>query len=246
MQAGETCDRVTVRWSGGGYVRAATQRRDACATRGTKASRVLTLVTSLAACGVLTACSPRIGGSSGVDSANDALRAERESLKEQLRAAELARDEWRAKAEGLAQHESSDVQRLLAAIPAVVRIEIDPRSRIESPDDHPATLSASFTPLDGRGRFTPLVGGLTWRLTSKTSESDDARVLADGTMDAADVREAYRSSFVGTRYVIKETLAPGGVVPAHGDSVVLSVVFTDAATGRKVHADGPVRGTPTK
>lgn len=237
MQAGESCEYVANR-HGGDSVRVAT-RRAVRSAQGKKLVRSLASFVTIAACGGLWACSPRIGGSEGVDAANDALRAERETLEEKLHAAELARDEWRAKAEVLAGGENS-TKRLLAAIPAVVRIEIDPLSQVEVSSAGAAVLAVAFASLDGRDRFTPMVGELRWKLTAAASEGEEPGILAEGMLDAGAVREAYRSSFLGTRYVIETEVAMGTVRFTPGGGATLWVVFVDAATGREVRGEGAV------
>jgi hypothetical protein len=65
-------------------------------------------------------------------------------------------------------------------------------------------------------------------------------------LDAAAVREAYRSSFLGTRYVIQSEAVSEAVSLRQGETLVLRVAFIEAETGRSVVGEGEVKVVPVQ
>jgi outer membrane murein-binding lipoprotein Lpp len=156
------------------------------------------------------------------------LEAEVESLTARNRELETALAETRAAAGD--RTIPPDVQ---AAIPYVAVVEIDRKSyaRDTDGDGRVDELVVYVKPLDGRRRFVQMAGSLTVTATVIVPDAEPV-ILARAELDPAQLRDAYRSSFMGTHYRV--------VLPLPADvpegPVAISVTYEDGRTGRTIDA----------
>ena len=169
-----------------------------------------------------------IGGSSTASAQNDELRRKVAEQQRQIESLAAARDELNAKLESRARDGVVDPE-VAAATPAVSALEIDSLSTLLPLDAKgPATaLRVHVRTLDGRRRFTQAVGVLTVELKDGAGAT-----LANGRVGPVALRDAYRSSVTGTHYTI-DTPLPS---PSQGKTFMLTLIFEDALTGRRLEA----------
>ncbi|MEM1424513.1 MAG: hypothetical protein AAGH64_10990, partial [Planctomycetota bacterium] len=181
------------------------------------------------------------------DNDNDALRREREALaaeNERLRA-ELS--EARAKLGEIAQTlelaEGVDAREFVDATPRCAGLNWDRFTDLVDEDGVPGpeAIRAYIKPFDGRQRFIQVTGWLTVRADllpdpdpAAPQNARPPELLASVSLEPRGVREAYRSSPLGTHYVVELPLAEPNR-PLSG-SVVLVASFRDAQTGRRHRA----------
>jgi hypothetical protein len=166
---------------------------------------------------------------------NAVLLAENEALKEENEALTARVCELEA---ALAEAQTAPGDRavspeVVAATPHVAVVEIDRRShaRDDNEDGRLDELQVYVKPLDGRRRFIQLAGSLT--VTATVVPPDAAPiVLARAELGPAELRDAYRSSFMGTHYRV--VLPLPAEVP-DGPAAV-GVTYTDGHTGRTIDA----------
>ncbi|MCA9271933.1 MAG: hypothetical protein KDA31_02690 [Phycisphaerales bacterium] len=107
---------------------------------------------------LLTACLTGCNSGKRIAKANDALRLERETLKEQVTSLEAENAELKSKNSELNNRLESPIPNdVLAALPRVAKIELTRYCQIEETDDGPVAI-LYFKTLDGRGRFVQAVG----------------------------------------------------------------------------------------
>ncbi|MBL8746137.1 MAG: hypothetical protein JNK58_07255 [Phycisphaerae bacterium] len=130
-----------------------------------------------------------------------------------------------------------------AALPRVATLTIDPLSGLTdaNPDDSTPfdAVEVYLKPADGRGRFVQIVGSVSVRadLLPRTGMSNDAspRTLASATFGPAELREAYRSTFLSTHYTLRMPLPDTRDLAAN--NLAISVEFLDALSGRVHRAE---------
>ncbi|TVQ52937.1 MAG: hypothetical protein EA377_09180 [Phycisphaerales bacterium] len=179
---------------------------------------------------------------------NDRLRAEVMQLEQTNERLERRLRELEAE---LRRVELSDLDpEVREQIPHVVRIEVERYSHLRdrSGDGQPDELVLHVTSRDGRDRFVNLLGTLSVRGVQMAGEST-APIVVNRSFDAEAVRDAYRSSFMGTHYSFRISL--GGpedreeVDQRHlfgpDDSLAIRVQFEDALTGRVMADERVVR-----
>lgn len=157
-------------------------------------SRIITVVVLLA---LLTACGKKASRQ------NDLLRARVMDLEARVEALADRNQELEA---ALAQAETAPgepAEVVRASTPHVVSIRIDQRSYAldEDGDGQVEALKVYIKPADGRGRFVQLVGWLSVHAADLPPDAEVA-TLGQVTLDPAEVRERYRSSFMGTHYSV--------------------------------------------
>ncbi len=120
-----------------------------------------------------------------------------------------------------------------AATPHVVRIEIDRLSHAldEDGDRQVEALMIYVKPADGMGRFVQLAGWLSVH-AADLPPGGDAETLGRITLDPTEVRQRYRSSFLGTHYSVTLPLALPADRP-EGPCTV-RVIYEDGRSGRRV------------
>lgn len=169
---------------------------------------------------------------------NDRLRAEVLDLKEQV---QLLGDR-NAELEAELRRPGPDLAALppewRANAPHVASISIGPLShaRDTDGDGRPDTLILYVRPADGRGRFVQMTGRLSGHAALLPAEGD-AVTLGRVTLGPERLRDAYRSSVMGTHYTIDVPLElPDPVAGADPAECIAKVEFTDGLTGRSVTA----------
>jgi hypothetical protein len=124
-------------------------------------------------------------------------------------------------------------EEVLAATPHVVRVEIGRLSHAldEDGDGQVEALKIYVKPADGMGRFVQLAGWLSVHAADLPSGAE-AETLARITLDPTEVRQAYRSGFLGTHYSITLPLTLSADRP-EGPCTV-RVIYEDGRSGRRV------------
>ena len=143
---------------------------------------------------------------------NDLLRARVMDLETQV---QQLTDRNRELEAALAQAEAvpgTPPEEVRANIPHVVRVGIDRRSHAldEDGDGQVEALKIYVKPADGMGRFVQLAGWLSIHAADLHPDAE-AETLGRVTLDPTEVRQAYRTGFLGTRYrVILPLTVPAG------------------------------------
>lgn len=193
-------------------------------------ARIAASLAPAAAVFVLAGCT--IGGSSSTGAENDRLRRENLELKQRVAALEAERDEAKAAAAqaGRAASMPNDVT---AYLPRVAGVEIGRFSGLTPTSSaEPATgLVVYVEPYDGMQRFVQATGVLAVSATWFPDGEKGQREIDLGgrTLDAAAVRDSYRSGIAGTFYKIEMPLR-SPVQPRRG-SVRIRVELRDALSG---------------
>ena len=168
----------------------------------------------------LAACSVRFGGSKSVDKTLADLRTENKHLKSQLADAQGQLQELAARTNA-GETSPFSAGEIALATPEVVSVAFASSAGIDKRDPANPKLVLDVVTLDGRSRFTQAVGQL--RVTASTQD----RQLADITLSPTQLREAYRSSVLGTRYALEVALPPE--VLAVKQPITLNAQLLDAA-----------------
>jgi hypothetical protein len=143
-------------------------------------------------------------GSARIRKENDRLRGEVQALeKETERLADLnAQLHGELKQARIAPR--SVPEEILRNTPQVARIAIGPLSHAEDEDGdgRPDTLYVHVKPSDDLGRFVQMVGELSVHAAVLPSETDSI-TIGRRTLAPDEVRQAYRSSFLGSHYSVQ-------------------------------------------
>lgn len=175
------------------------------------------------------------------DNENDALR--RQLLESKAEAERLRGEnaELRAKlgeavsARDAAVGPSAEV---VAAMPRCAGIEIRPNSGWTGKGSSERGVEVLVQTFDARKRFVQVAGTLIVDVTSLpvpgvsgggSGEAASPVTLGSVVLSPAELREAYRSSFMGTHYAV--VVPTAGAVPAGGGTVVVRAVLRDGVTG---------------
>lgn len=155
---------------------------------------------------LLAGCQARIGAKKKLEAVADRLRAENAVLRAQGAEQEREIAELHAKLDALAG--AGPTAQLLSALPTVATLKIDRLSGYwPAKGETPARIVVFVRPLDGRGRFTQVLGELTvsvWEdvegaATAPPERSPNWMV----TVGVEELRERYRSGILGTHYVVE-------------------------------------------
>jgi hypothetical protein len=178
----------------------------------------------------LTACR---AGPKNFDNENDALRRELLGLRAESERLRNENAELRAKlseatrVRDAATGPGADV---VAAMPRCAGIEVGSRSGW-APDG--GGVEALIETFDARKRFVQVAGTLTVDVTRLPAAGADgggkAETLGTVRLGPGELREAYRSSFMGTHYVAVVPVVAGSKGGA--GTVVLRAVLQDGVTG---------------
>lgn len=160
----------------------------------------------------LPACSVRLGGSKSLDKTLADLRTENKQLRDQLTQAQgqikelLAADAVLAAPASEAGSSPSPFtpEELALAMPRVVTLAFAGSAGIDRRNPQAPRLVMDVETLDGRNRFVQVVGRL--RITAAQGAAPAARPLADITLRPVELREAFRSGILGTRYAVEVPL----------------------------------------
>ncbi len=175
-----------------------------------------------------------IGCSSGkrIAKANDALRLERESLKEQVTSLEAENAELKSKNSELNNRLDSPLpDDILTALPRVASISLARATTVETQDGAPAAAFLLRTS-DGKGRFVQAVASVELRVVEIGEQGDDAAVLGERVVTPTELRESYTSGLGGASYMLRVPLTR---TPTTG--VALRAVLHDAITGASHSAE---------
>ena len=173
-----------------------------------------------------------------VSQENDRLRALVMELQDENRALAGRAGEL----EGQVQRLTRDLpipQEVRDATPHVTDISIASVSHATDTDGdgRPDTLVVYVEPTDGRGRFVQLVGALSVHAATLPADGD-AITIGRVTLGPRELRDAYRSTFLGTHYTIDVpiTIAAG----ATQTECTVQVEFVDGRDGRTVTTQLPL------
>jgi hypothetical protein len=167
------------------------------------------------------------------DNENDDLRRQLDASQTQIEVLQARNRELEAQvAEAARRLEAATGEPaadVVASIPRCAGVKI---GRLSSVDPSaPDRLTLYITPYDGRQRFVQVAGSLSASATllSPDVASDQGPVVAGVvTLGPKDLREAYRSSPLGTHYTVEIELDPPAVAEA---GVLVRVRLDDAVTG---------------
>lgn len=180
------------------------------------------LVTLLLVALCLSACTTRVGGKQTLEQANDSLRAENATLKARAKALESRNAELVAATAAAASTTATgfNASEVTQATPVITSVEIDRLSGSKGKDT--VTFTAYVRTLDGLQRFTQGVGSLHVELLNASSTS-----LYSRTLSPTQLRDAYRSGFAGTNYVVAFPVDAN----KSAEIGLIRATFTDARTG---------------
>lgn len=204
----------------------------------------------------LLALGASLGGCSGqpknFENDNDALRRRVAELEGERDAALARATEAEAKLGEAANAAESRLDgQVLEALPRCAGVTIDRFSGLVDSDDdgRPDSVDVYIKPYDGRQRFVQVPGRLTVEATILAPAPAPAKgskkgapptpppgpaptplVVGPRTLSPVELREAYRSSMLGTHYLATLDLPQGAEAP-EGSSVVIRVELLDPTTG---------------
>jgi hypothetical protein len=164
---------------------------------------------------------------------NDLLRAQVMDLETQVQELTDRNRELEASLAKAETRPGEPPEEVRAATPQVVRVEIDRLSHAldEDGDGRVEALQIYVKPADGMGRFVQLAGWLSVHAADLRAEAD-AETLGRVRLGPAEVREAYRTSFMGTHYSVTLPLTLPAERP-EGPCTV-RVIYEDGSSGRQV------------
>lgn len=168
---------------------------------------------------------------------NDRLREQVSGLERDVARLEDQNRQLAARLEEALAAPSPIAPEVAAAVPRAARISIGKLSHTsdESGDGTPDTLTVYVDAEDDRGRFVQIAGDLSVHAAVLPAGAD-AITIGRVTLGPAQVREAYRSTLLGTHYTLTVPIDVGAITPAPGDCSV-RVVFHDGVTGLEHRAE---------
>ena len=192
----------------------------------------------LAAATLVAVLTAGCGSFKKVSEENDRLRARLLELEDENR--ELAGRA--AELDGQLQRLTRDLpipQEVRDATPHVAEISIASVSHATDTDGdgRPDTLIVYVEPTDGRGRFVQMVGELSVHAATLPADGD-AITLGRITLGPRELRDAYRSTFLGTHYTVDVPITIAD--PAMQTQCTIKVEFVDGRNGRTGTAQAPV------
>ena len=189
--------------------------------------RLVALLTTLAIAGC--------GGGKRVGAENDRLRSELLDLRDQVDDVEQRNRELEAQlAEALAARPDSLPPEVSRNTPRVASIEIGRLSHATDDGGNGVadTLLLYVKPTDGWGRFVQLAGELSAHAAVLPADTD-ATTIGRIRLGPAAVRDAYRSTMLGTHYTISVPIEIAGVDQTE---CLARVEFIDGHTGKRFEA----------
>ncbi len=171
-------------------------------------------------------------------STNDAVRAQNQSLKSQVDAAERAAASFEQqylalKASDTTREPSSEIRE---ATPRVTRITLVSGSMIRR-GGGADTAILLFAAQDAFGHEMQAVGTLEVTVTGARA-GHDAQTLATTTIPPLALRACYRSGFMGSHYTVELPLAG---LTEELQTALITASFTDGWTGKEFHTDAVLR-----
>jgi hypothetical protein len=202
----------------------------------------------------LPACTIHAGGTQDPALIADQLRTRVAELESQLATQQSELAELRAKLAQASAAQSAELSpEELAAIPTPVGLTIDARSGLSRDGTE---LEVLVTPVDGRQRFVQVAGTLAVQVFAIAQQVEGTGEVDGGAAQPAEptaplwsrqlspsaLRDAYRSGFLGTHYLVAIPLSPE-LRAAHASGgldvrVSLNLAASDRtlATARSLHA----------
>lgn len=192
---------------------------------------------ALGACAVIASCR---SGPKNFDNENDELRRKLTDAEARIASLEAERSELAAKLaeltrtfEGAGGEPGADV---IASMPRCAGISIGRLSGLADADDNGVfeRVDLYVRPYDGRQRFIQIAGRMKVSATLVPAPGSAAapRTLGTAVLLPYDLREAYRSSPMGTHYTATIMIDPLPAASANAGSLVLVAEFEDAITGQ--------------
>jgi hypothetical protein len=183
---------------------------------------------------VLTGC----GGASRSAAENDRLRLRVIELEEEIEDLQGRTEELEAALEESRTEPGDPDPEVVAATPRPVKLSLGRLSHADDTDGdgRPDILVVLIEPADGLGRFIQLVGVLSVH-ACRMPTHEDCTTLGRTTLDPDDLREAYRSTVLGTHYSVRVPVSIEGEVPPE---CTVKAVFVDGYTGRELAANGTI------
>ncbi len=177
--------------------------------------------------------------------ANDAIRAENESLKRKLAAAERTAASFEQQYQAL---KASDTTRepsmeVREATAFVTRLSLVSGSMIRREEGRDIAVLL-FAAQDVFGHEMQAVGTLAITVTAARS-GQEAVTLATATLPPLVLRDAYRAGFMGSHYTVELPLTGA---PEDLQTALISATLTDGWTGKEFHTDavlGVMKKSPT-
>ena len=187
----------------------------------------LFLAAGIAAALVTSGCGPRRFANE-----NDVLRARVLELETEAAALEKRIVELEAELAARTSPPDPATTEIAANTPHVAAITIDRLSHVrdDDRDGTPDTLIVYVRPVDGRERFVQFVGRLSLHAALLPAD-DESMTIARVELSPGEVRDAHRSSVMGTHYTIEAPLAlpPGAAGFAE---CTVHVIYEDGRTGQ--------------
>ena len=172
---------------------------------------------------------------------NDALRAKVLDQQKELDDLKRRTEELRIEVQSLTTAPGEVSEEVLLATPRPVELSIGRWTHVQFSEGEPARLVLYVSPVDGRGRFTQLVGSIQISafLLPMNGEPSTIGTLTCGPLE---VREAYRHTLMSTHYTfdVPLNLPPLNTGSAEQQTVFVRAVFTDGYTGQTLTAEGSV------
>jgi hypothetical protein len=170
-------------------------------------------------------------GPKNFDNENDALRRELQEMRAQSERLRNENAELKAKLSEAARVRDGATgpgADVVAAMPRCAGIEVGSRSGWTADGDGVEALIETF---DARKRFVQVAGTLTVDVTRLPAAGTEGKAETLGTLrlGPAELREAYRSSFMGTHYAAVVPVGAGAKGGA--GTIVLRAVLQDGVTG---------------
>lgn len=130
-----------------------------------------------------------------------------------------------------------------AATPALASVVISSLSSARTTREGAATLAVVVVPTDGLGRFLQVTGTLEISCALLIPGAAP-QPLPPRTIGPKDLRECYRSGFLGTHYTIEFPVDWTPRTGAAATGVAVSTLFTDAWTGKSFTSTATVPVVP--
>ena len=175
------------------------------------------------------------GCSGAMRRANARLRTENAQQQDQIAALHLANAELQAQL-ALAQSEPASGN-VNEHIPQLASVAISPLSGLDPSSDDGPVLQVHVQSMDGRGRPIQLAGPLMAQVLLP-QQSGPPAVLATTSLDAHQVRDAWRGGPLGTTWLVELPLSERHL----REPLLIHIEHTDLRTGRVHRASTTSRG----
>ncbi|MCH2139028.1 MAG: hypothetical protein MK074_08270 [Phycisphaerales bacterium] len=173
-------------------------------------------------------------GSSAQRKANARLRDDNATLQAQVDALQLQLAEAHAQSQAVAEQDLRVARH--ASIPQVARIAVASSSGLDpSPPSEGPVLQVLISAVDGRNRPIQLAGELSVQVLQPQADGD-AVLVAQATLDPAQVRNAWRGSAFRQRWLVELPLKPS--IPL--GELIVHVRYDDLRSRATLRATGTI------